>query len=262
MALDLADRGFDVWGGVRNADDGEALAEASGRRVRPIALEVTSAPDREAAGAALEEATGDRGLWGLVNNAGIFHMGPLETITPADFRRSFEVNLFAPFALTNRLLPLLRKARGRVVNISSINAFTPFPLCGVYNATKAALDAMSDTLRLELIPWGMGVSVVQPGVTATDIRQNGIAGWGRRRESMSAESAALYQSIYEKTVPLLDAMEEGAAGHDDVNLAVADALTSDEPKSTYLAGPDTADIAALAALPPKERDAALLAMWD
>jgi NAD(P)-dependent dehydrogenase (short-subunit alcohol dehydrogenase family) len=148
------------------------------------------------------------------------------------------------------------------VNVSSINAFIPFPICGAYNATKAALDHMSDTLRLELEPWGIGVSVVQPGVTASDIRREGIAAWTARRADLSPEVATLYEDLHAKTVPLVEGLEGGAANHDDVTAAVADALTSDSPKRTYLAGPDTADFAALGALPADERDAALRGMFS
>jgi NAD(P)-dependent dehydrogenase (short-subunit alcohol dehydrogenase family) len=224
--------------------------------------DVTKADDIEAAALALESATEGRGLWGLVNNAGVAGFKPLEETTLDEFRRVFEINVMAPFALTNRLLPLLREAGGRIVNISSINAFIPFPICGAYNATKAALDHMSATLRLELEPWGIGVSVVQPGVTATDIREQAIAAWTAQREHLSPDIAPLYEDLHAKSVPLVEALEGGAANHDDVKAAVADALTSEAPKRTYLAGPDTAEFAALGALPPDERDAALRGMFS
>lgn len=259
---DLANRGFDVWGGVRTEADADDMRQASEGAVRPVHLDVTKADDIEAAALSLESATEGRGLWGLVNNAGVAHFGPLEEMTVEEFRWNFDINVTAPFALTNRLLPLLRRARGRIVNVSSINAFIPFPICGAYNATKAALDHMSDTLRLELEPWGIGVSVVQPGVTASDIRREGIAAWTARRADLSPEVATLYEDLHAKTVPLVEGLEGGAANHDDVTAAVADALTSDSPKRTYLAGPDTADFAALGALPADERDAALRGMFS
>jgi len=135
------------------------------------------------------------------------------------------------------------------------------PRCGVYNATKSALEAMSATLRMELSPWGIGVTVVQPGVMASEIRRNSVSGWTRRRESMSPEQAALYGRLHETTLPLLEGMEAGAADHADVRAAVADALTANEPAATVLAGPDTEAFAELGALPQPERDATLLAMW-
>ena len=116
----LDERGFTVWAGVRRPEDGDELARRCSSRLRVLSLDVTKSESISAAGRMLTEITGESGLWGLINNAGISVAGPLELLPLDDVRSQFEVNVIGALAVTQALLPLLRRRRGRIVNISSI----------------------------------------------------------------------------------------------------------------------------------------------
>ena len=115
------------------------------------------------------QEVGDRGLAGLVNNAGIVRPGPLEFQPPADIRTQLEVNLFGQIAVTQAFLPLIRRGGGRLVNVGSIGGRLVLPLHGAYSASKFAFEAVTDAFRLELRQWGIPVSLVDPGGSATAI---------------------------------------------------------------------------------------------
>ena len=116
----------------------------------PIALDITSSSSIAAAAEKIEQETGERGLFGLVNNAGIAVSGPLEILPIENIRRQFEVNVFGHLAVTQAVLPMLRAAKGRLVNIGSVNGAIAPPYMGPYAASKFALEALTDALRLEL----------------------------------------------------------------------------------------------------------------
>ena len=119
-------------------------------------------------------STDGAGLDGLVNNAGIAVPGPLETLPIEDFRRQLEVNLTAQVAVTKAMLPSIRAARGRIVFITSIGGLMAFPMFGAYHAAKFGIEAVGDVFRQELRPWGISVSIVEPGSIATPIWERGV----------------------------------------------------------------------------------------
>ena len=257
VALELARRGFSVFAGVRRPEDGSDLADAASGVVRPILLDVTSGESIAAAAAEVQRATSGNGLVGLVNNAAVFLLGPFEQ-TPVDaIDDLFRVNVLGVISTTQRFLPLLRQARGRIVNISSVNGRLSFPFTSFYSASKFALEALSDSLRVELQPWGISVSVIEPGATRTDIRSRGVLQWAECRASLAPQEHALYEAPYAKLRQLVAQVDPTAADHDHVVQAVHDALTAETPHTRYLAGPDAAEFMQMAALPDLERDAAL-----
>jgi NAD(P)-dependent dehydrogenase (short-subunit alcohol dehydrogenase family) len=162
IAVRLARSGWRVYGGVRTDVAAKELAEDS-ELITPVELDVT-VPDHLIG---LDRVLPER-LDALVNNAGVAVPGPIETLTRTDMHRQFEVNVFGPLALTRAVLPRLRRARGRVVFISSINGRVSFPFTGMYNASKYAIEAVADCLRVELRPFGVQVALVEPGVIDTD----------------------------------------------------------------------------------------------
>src|SRR5512139_2964504 len=192
MALHLVRNGFQVLAGVRSAADGQQLAAEAGTALHPVLLDVSDPSSIAAAAAQVAGHTGDAGLAGLVNNAGIASFGPLEQEPMARFEQIFRVNVFGVQALTQALLPLVRRARGRVVNISSGNGKLSFPFAGPYSASKFALEALSDALRVELTPWGIHVVVVEPGAMATDIRVKGVEAWAEEHAGLTEAEQALY----------------------------------------------------------------------
>ncbi len=166
----LRDAGFEVFAGVRREGD-RAACEAAG--ARSLLLDVTDPAAIESARAEVEGRSGGR-VAGVVNNAGIVAFGPLEEIPLEEIRQVLEVNALGAVALTRAFLPALRAARGRIVMISSVNARIASPFLGPYAASKFALEAFSDSLRREVAPFGVRVSVIQPGPIATPI-------WGKTR---------------------------------------------------------------------------------
>ena len=162
-ALRLAAAGQHVYAGVRNPADGDQLARsAAGGELTPLILDVTDTSHIAAAAAAVTGHTGTAGLHGLVNNAGFGLACPTELVQLEAFRRQLEVNVIGQLAVTQAFLPSLRRARGRIVMVSTIGVrFTP-PFAGPLDATKAALSALGDALRQELAPWGVRVVVIEP----------------------------------------------------------------------------------------------------
>ena len=151
------------------------LRENASPLLTPVMIDVTDAASIGAAAAKIKEQTGHYGLAGLVNNAGIGVSGPLELIPIEELRRQFEVNVIGHIAVTQAFLPLLRIAKGRIVNIGSVNGALASPYLGPYSASKFAMEAITDALRIELRTWGIRVSIVEPGPIATPIWEKSFA---------------------------------------------------------------------------------------
>ena len=239
-ALRLAARGFDVLAGVRREEDGERLREAAGSNgsLTPLRLDVTDADSVREAGATVEERTGQRGLAGLVNNAGVVTGGPLEFIPLDDIRRQFEVNLIGQIAVTQAMLGALRKRRGRIVNMGSIGGRTPAPFLGPYSASKAALRATSESLRRELRPWGIWVATVQPGTIATPIWDKGAATAQETRGRFPEGTDALYGDVLDGIVATTEKMAAAGIAPEKVARVVEHALTARRPRRDYVVGRD------------------------
>jgi NAD(P)-dependent dehydrogenase (short-subunit alcohol dehydrogenase family) len=181
----LASSDWDVLAGVRRTEDAAAIGVLA--RVTPVTLDVTDYDQV----AALAQALPDR-LDAIVNNAGIVVSGPLESVPVAELRRQFEVNVVGQIAVTQAVLPKLRTSRGRIVFISSVNGKVASPMLGAYSASKFALEAAADALRMELRPWRIGVSVIEPAQTATDIWSGAEAGVDELEAAMTTAQRMLY----------------------------------------------------------------------
>jgi NAD(P)-dependent dehydrogenase (short-subunit alcohol dehydrogenase family) len=254
-ALDLARRGFQVFAGVRDEADGRALAAAS-PAITPLPLDVTKPNDIAAAADAVGAGTVDRGLWGLVNNAGMVVGGPLEYLPLPALREQFEVNVIGQLALTQALLPDLRRARGRIVNMSSVSGRVSSAFSGAYSASKFALEALSDALRRELRPSGVDVVVIQPGAFRTDI-------WATARDRARRLSGGLPAAARRHYGQVLDAIDDvrapdGAGDPGQVARVVARALTRRRPRTRYVVGADARlGVLASVLLPDRVLDAVL-----
>ncbi len=168
-ALGLDRLGFTVFASVRKDRDADDLRALASPRLMPVLLDVTDPGTIAEAEERIRQAVGMSGLWGLVNNAGIAFRAPIELVPLDDLRRLFEVNVFGHLAVTQAFLPLVRRARGRIVMISSITALIVTPYHGPYSAGKACLNAFADALRLEMRPFGVGVSTLIIGGVRTPI---------------------------------------------------------------------------------------------
>jgi NAD(P)-dependent dehydrogenase (short-subunit alcohol dehydrogenase family) len=239
-ALHLAANGFDVLAGVRKPEDGERLRTAAGSNgsLTPLPLDVIDPDSVREAGATVEERTGERGLAGLVNNAGIGTGGPLEFISLDDVRRQFEVNLIGQIAVTQTMLGALRTGRGRIVNMGSIGGRTPAPFVGPYSASKAALRATSESLRRELRPWGIWVATVQPGAIATPIWDKGAATAEDMRARLPADAHALYGDVLDNMGTTTEKMAAAGIPPERVARVVEHALTARRPRRDYVVGRD------------------------
>jgi len=255
-ALRLDRAGFDVFAGVRHADDGQRLRAEASNRLRPLILDVTHHAGIATAAKEVREAVGERGLAGLVNNAGVSVAGPLEFTAPDEVRRQLEVNLVGQIAVTQAFLPMIRAARGRIVNISSIGGLVANAFLGPYQASKFAMEAVTDVLRKELRPWGIHVVAIEPGTIDTEIWRKGTEAGRETLERLSPEGRELYGDSIQKLLAATEKMTRRATPPERVAEAVERALTASRPRTRYLVGTDAKVVARLArVLPDRAVDA-------
>jgi NAD(P)-dependent dehydrogenase (short-subunit alcohol dehydrogenase family) len=254
-ALWLERKGYQVFAGVRRDEDAARIRGLASERLVPVRIDVTDAASIDSARRAIELSLGARGLDGLVNNAGIAVAGPLEHLPIAAIRRQFEINVIGQLAVTQAFLPLLRIARGRIVLMGSIGGRMSTPFLGPYAASKFALEAVADALRVELRPWQIEVVLLEPGSIATPI-------WKKGEEDAAALSAALGPRAEQDYGQAMRAMREAAAAAgrrgispDSVAAVVERALTVERPRTRYLIGRDARIRAAIVQLlPDRVRD--------
>ena len=251
-ALHLATCGFDVLAGVRGDADAAAVRALSPERISPVILDVTL-PDQVWAAA---DRARSSGLVGLVNNAGVTFQGPIERLALDDLRRQLEINLIGAVAMTQATLPLLRESKGRIVMLSSIGGRRALPFLSPYNASKFALEGLSDSLRQELRPQGIDVAIIQPGSVKTAIWQKGTESGREALETLDPEARALYGTRLEAMMKA--ASKTAARGVEPVEVAeaIAHALTSSRPRTRYVVGLDARIQMRMAAvLPTRTLDA-------
>ena len=193
-----------------------------------------------------------------MNNAGIAVAAPLEFLPPVELRRQLEVNVVGQHAVTQALLLLLRRGPGRIVNLGSIGDRIVAPMTGPYHVSKFALRAWSDTLRLELSPWGIDVVLVEPGAVATPIWETSIAAAERLQQTLPSNVEQLYGRAIDAA--RTNALRNAARGMppDQVATVVARALTVRRPRARYLVGTDARIAAIVARLPDRLRDRLVL----
>jgi NAD(P)-dependent dehydrogenase (short-subunit alcohol dehydrogenase family) len=172
--LRLVACGRPVYAGVRSEADAQRWRRYAGNGVTPLRFDVTDPAAIAAAADAVRHERGEAGLAGLVNNAGVALAGPLEFLPIAVLRRQLEINVIGQVAVTQAFLPLIRRAGGRIIFISSVSGRSALPFTGAYAASKHALEAAADALRVELRPWRLRVVLVEPGVIETPIWQTSM----------------------------------------------------------------------------------------
>lgn len=229
-ALELARRGYRVFALARSLPDLEALArvaEADGRQILPVVMDIADAEQRAAAVESVMTQTDGYGLDVLVNNAGYGQIGPLEEVPPERLQRQLDVNVVAPLAFTQPFLPGMRARRsGYVVNISSASGRVATPFMGAYNASKFALEGMSDALRLELAPFGVHVVLIEPGPVPTQ--------FGRvAQEHAVVEPDSAYERYYRRHRRAHGATGRLARSPEAVARVIARAVESEHPRARY-----------------------------
>jgi NAD(P)-dependent dehydrogenase (short-subunit alcohol dehydrogenase family) len=262
-ALRLARDGFRVYAGVRRDEDGIALIGHGGDAIVPVMLDVTNADHIADVAARIDDECGERGLQALVNNAGIAVAGPLEFLPLDELRRQLEINFTGQLAVTQASLPLLRRSRatrhvdhrcGRIVFMSSISGRSALPFTGAYAASKHALEAAADALRVELMPFGLKVSLVEPGVIATPIWSTSL----ERGEQLVAQMPPQLDEYYGTQIAAIrKRAQRGMKGLPPEHVAetVSHALTARRPRTRYVVGRDARlRLLMKALLPDRMRD--------
>jgi NAD(P)-dependent dehydrogenase (short-subunit alcohol dehydrogenase family) len=235
-ALRLAGSGHRVFAGVRKESDATRLREKGTAHLVPVFLDVT---DHDQIDALAEQIAKEAGaLDGVVNNAGVARGGPIEYLPDDVWRDQFEVNVLGQVAVTRAMLPLVREGNGRIVFIGSIGGKVATMMMGPYNASKFAIEAIGESLRQELHPWGIGVSVVEPGAIKTEIWDKGRETADRLERELPAEAASRYARHIAAIRKGIDMQDRQGIGPGKVADAVEHALFAARPKTRYLVGVD------------------------
>ena len=225
----LSESGWRVFAGVLDETQRAHVEQSRLERVTPVVLDITKVDAIAAAAETIAAEVGQRGLAGLVNNAGIGVVGPVEFVPIDRLRHQLEVNLIGHVAVTQACLPLLRKATGRIVYISSLAGRLSIPLLSPYSVSKFGIEAVCDALRQELRPWNMHVACIEPALINTPILSSTDAAADAAFAAMSEEGRGLYGSFFNRLKTATD-MRAAAQPPDVVARAVAHALTARRPK--------------------------------
>jgi NAD(P)-dependent dehydrogenase (short-subunit alcohol dehydrogenase family) len=249
--LTAARAGMRVYAGVRAPADAERVA-ALDANVRAVQLDVTDAVSIDAA-VGVVRADGVA-LTGLVNNAGVALGGPIESLSLDALRAQFEVNCFGAIALTQAALPLLRLQPSRIVFVGSISGRLAVPYLAAYSASKFALRAFADALRIELKPSAIDVCLIEPGSVATPIWSKGRAMRDAMLARLSANAPAYYLDAIENLVRATRGEERSGLPPGVIADAIVHALTDRKPKAHRIIGLPARLGAAIALLPPSLHD--------
>jgi len=235
-ALRLADDGWDVFAGVRKEKDGAALTADGGERVRPVRIDVTDEASIAAAAEQVRAFVGDRGLDGLVNNAGVAIGGPLEAVPLDSLRRQLEINVIGQVAVCQAFLAMVRAAKGRVVFTGSVGGQVALPFVGPYAASKHALAGIAFSLRREMRRFGVWVAIVEPGAVKTPIWDKGRASADDLEAQLPPQWLETYGFALTAARHTIDHADSSAVPPEKVADAIVHALTASRPKARYVIG--------------------------
>jgi short-subunit dehydrogenase len=252
-ALHLAARGFRVIATGRNAEALSSLAVEAEGELTTLKLDVTDQTSIDAAVEMVDRITAGHGVDVLVNNAGYGDIAPMETTTDKDLRAVFETNVFGLMAVTRAFLPRMRERRaGRIVNVSSLGGLFTLPLFGAYNATKHAVESLSDALRIELRPFGIDVSLIEPGPIRTNFSTTSLKSVARYQDGSP------YAPVLERFAALTQRTDRMAPGPRATSRAIHHAASSRWPRTRYkLTLPSRMTVAFMRAIPTRLSDAIL-----
>lgn len=231
IAETLAVHGVYVYAGARKQADIESLSRIE--NMMGIRLDVTDSEDIQNAVEFIEKQ--GRGLYGLVNNAGVFLHAPLIEVTEKDLDFLMNVNVYGPYRITKAFAPLIIQSKGRVSNIGSIAGIASGPLFGPYSMTKHAIEAYTDSLSAEMKKFDVQVSIIEPGNFKSNIMKNMQK---RMAKLDSGDKDTLYQAEYQSLINFTQADRSSQKEPDAVANAVVQALFSAEPKIRYLVAPN------------------------
>jgi len=246
----MVQSGWRVFGTVRKTQDGDSLRSEFGTAVTPIILDVTDRASVNAVAQVVSREVQGSGLDGLVNVAGVGKVAPVEYVTQDGLLEIFNVNLFGQIAVTQALLPLLRTAHGRIVNITSVGAHIAIPFGSPINASKSAFGIFSDTLRLELHPFGIHVSVIEPGAIKTPAVNKTLGDVEGVIRNLPPNGAAQYSEMLRSFARRAYQREMNGSSPDLVAQAIHHALTATQPRTRYRVGKHSTLLTVLATFLP------------
>lgn len=253
-ALALDRDGWRVFAGVRSDEALQRLRDLLSAGSQPVRLDVTRAEEIAAVAALASERSGGR-LDALVNNAGIVVTAPFEALTAEALREQFAVNLFGLADITRTCLPLLRATGGRIVNVGSISSRTTWPCNSFYAASKSAVRALNNSLRVELRPFGVRVILVEPGAFATALWDKRLPAAFLRTRELDAPMGAHYEAMLGAIEWARRAIAKRSAPPEIVARVIWRALTVPSPRPSYIVGADAfAQLAWEAAIPRALRE--------
>lgn len=255
-ALRLAQAGYTVFAGVRKERDAQILKQEASSRLIPVILDVTNDQTIIEAYQLICETVGDAGLVGLVNNAGVGVIAPMELVPLEELRRQFDINVIGQVAVIQAFLPLIRAACGRILNVGSIGGETTIPFGGPLCSSKYALESINDALRMELRPWGIQVVLVVPGTIRTPAADKLVQDSEAMLQIFPAEGGKHYARAYRAFVQTFvkQHQEVGVPPEVMANI-VLKALTDRKPRTRYPVGPLSRRLPLLARLlPPRVFD--------
>jgi len=242
IALQLAAKGYLVFGTAVSASEVQDLKEASGGRVSLTVCDITKPEAVKAWEAGVSEALGNAGLNLLISNAGILTPGPLEVLSLDAIRREFDVNVFGALSVMNAFLPALRKACGRIVQISTLTASLPLPFNGPSGASKAAMEVFATVYRAELKPFGVDVVVVAAGNMKTGGPAKTAAALARVADGMTSEQRGLYGNTFESFASALNGMQNSGLDSASAAKNVIELAEQVPAPSRAPGGPDAAEM--------------------
>jgi short-subunit dehydrogenase len=225
-----------VWAGVRNPASLDGLVQRFGReRLRVLKLDVTSAEDIRAA---IQSISSEANItrFDLINNAGVATGGPLECLSMKEFENVFNVNVLALVAVTQAALPLIRRTKGRIVNIGSISGLISTPYMAAYSGSKFAVRAITDALRREMRPFGVKVALIEPGPIDTKIWGKSLNRADELRAMMSSDQAQVYSREMDSLFKGVQKTAKHAVPPSWVVAKVRHALDSSCPRLYYKVG--------------------------
>jgi NAD(P)-dependent dehydrogenase (short-subunit alcohol dehydrogenase family) len=232
-ARELARRGFHVLAGVRRDQDADAIR---GPGIEPLIIDITNPDHIRALATRVHEDPQSRAVRALVNNAGIGVNAPVEVFAIDEWRRLFEVNFFGHIAVTQALLPALIRSKGRVINISSVGGKVAMATYGPYASAKFALEAVSDSLRREIAPFGVEVVVVEPGAVKTKIAGRAIAKAHEVASNMTPEQSQRYGGLVQAITAQAASETDRGMSADGAAKVIATAVTAHKPRTRYTVG--------------------------
>jgi NAD(P)-dependent dehydrogenase (short-subunit alcohol dehydrogenase family) len=230
----LVSKGFRVFGSVRKQADADRLQKEFGDGFVPLLMDITDADAVHQAAEKVGSMIGDRNLVGLVNNAGIVVSGPLLYLRPSEYKRQLEVNMVSPLVVIQAFAPLLGTDKkrqgppGRIVNISSSGAKIPIPLIGAYSSSKCGLEGMSDALRIELMLFGIGVVMIEPGTVNTSMYDK-----GEKEDLSEFKQTEYWQAVQNFQKWIVNEARTNGLPPERLGEAVHVALSTAKPKARY-----------------------------